>query len=186
MATEDIDLTWRLQLAGRQVVYEPAALFGMQVPETIGAWWRQRRRWVEGLAQVLRRHGPAAARPAQWRLWPLLAKASLSILWAHLLVLVAIAWIVARRSPTRSRPDVGSALVHVRRAIVLVAGVVQVLLGFVLDAWMTVVSRVSCRGPPGTRWPIGCLRCSPWSGGTIPALLRKPGGLSTWNLERLD
>ena len=33
MATEDIDMTWRLQLSGREVVYEPAALFGMQAPE---------------------------------------------------------------------------------------------------------------------------------------------------------
>ena len=132
MATEDIDLTWRLQLAGRQVVYEPAALFGMQVPETIGAWWRQRRRWVEGLAQVLRRHGPAASRPAQWRLWPLLAKASLSILWAHLTVLVAITLFVAWLTDLL-RPEIGSVMAMFA-AIVLVAGVVQVLLGFVLDA----------------------------------------------------
>jgi len=184
MATEDIDLTWRLQLAGRQVVYEPAALFGMQVPETIGAWWRQRRRWVEGLAQVLRRHGPAAARPAQWRLWPLLAKASLSILWAHLLVLVAIAWIVARLTDVL-RPDVGSALAMFA-AIVLVAGVVQVLLGFVLDARY---DRGLAGQLPWAAWyPLAywllavftVVRC------TIPALLRKPRGLSTWNLERLD
>jgi biofilm PGA synthesis N-glycosyltransferase PgaC len=61
MATEDIDLTWRLQLAGFAVVYEPKAFFGMQAPETVGAWWRQRLRWVRGLAQVLRRHGPTGS-----------------------------------------------------------------------------------------------------------------------------
>src|SRR5206468_2685503 len=32
MATEDIDLSWRLQLAGYDVVYEPNALFGMEAP----------------------------------------------------------------------------------------------------------------------------------------------------------
>ncbi len=184
MATEDIDLTWRLQLSGHQVVYEPAALFGMQVPETIGLWWRQRRRWVAGLAQVLRRHGPAAIRPAQWRLWPLLAKASLSILWAHLLVLVAIASIVARLTGVL-RPGIGSAMAMFA-AIVLVAGVIQVLLGFVLDA----------------RYDRGLAGQLPWAGwyplaywllavvtvvrGTIPALIRRPKGLSTWNLERVD
>ncbi len=31
MATEDIDLTWRLVLAGWETVYEPHALVGMQV-----------------------------------------------------------------------------------------------------------------------------------------------------------
>ena len=32
MATEDIDLTWKLLLAGWQTAYEPRALVGMQVP----------------------------------------------------------------------------------------------------------------------------------------------------------
>ena len=184
MATEDIDLTWRLQLAGRQVVYEPAALFGMQVPESIGAWWRQRRRWVEGLAQVLRRHGPDASRPAQWRLWPLLAKASLSILWAHLMVLVAITLFVAWLTDLL-RPEIGSVMAMFA-AIVLVAGVVQVLLGFVLDARY---DRGLAGQLPWAAWyplaywllaVVTVVRC------TIPALVRKPRGLSTWNLERLE
>ena len=36
MATEDIDLTWKLLLAGWETVYEPHALVGMQVPSTVG------------------------------------------------------------------------------------------------------------------------------------------------------
>jgi biofilm PGA synthesis N-glycosyltransferase PgaC len=32
MATEDIDLTWRLLMAGWHTPYEPDALIGMQVP----------------------------------------------------------------------------------------------------------------------------------------------------------
>ncbi len=34
MATEDIDLTWRLLMAGWQTAYEPRALVGMQVPSS--------------------------------------------------------------------------------------------------------------------------------------------------------
>ena len=34
MATEDIDLTWRLLLAGWHTPYEPDALVGMEVPST--------------------------------------------------------------------------------------------------------------------------------------------------------
>ena len=55
MATEDIDLTWKLLLAGWQTAYEPHALVGMQVPSTLRA---------VGAAQAL---GPrprrSAARP---------------------------------------------------------------------------------------------------------------------------
>jgi poly-beta-1,6-N-acetyl-D-glucosamine synthase len=36
MATEDIDLTWKLLLHGWQTAYEPRALVGMQVPADLG------------------------------------------------------------------------------------------------------------------------------------------------------
>jgi poly-beta-1,6-N-acetyl-D-glucosamine synthase len=44
MATEDIDLTWRLLLAGWHTSYEPNALVGMEVPSTLHSLWIQRRR----------------------------------------------------------------------------------------------------------------------------------------------
>ena len=43
MSTEDIDLTWRLLMAGWHTAYEPYALVGMQVPSTPRALWAQRR-----------------------------------------------------------------------------------------------------------------------------------------------
>ena len=56
MATEDIDLTWRLLLAGWHTVYEPHALVGMQVPSTL--------RGAVGAAQALgARPGRGAPRP---------------------------------------------------------------------------------------------------------------------------
>ena len=55
MATEDIDLTWRLLLAGWHTSYEPEALVGMEVPANLRALWAQRRRWA-------RRAGRGAAR----------------------------------------------------------------------------------------------------------------------------
>ena len=56
MATEDIELTWRLLLAGWQTAYEPHALVGMQVPSTLGALWAQRKRWARGQGEVLHAH----------------------------------------------------------------------------------------------------------------------------------
>ena len=52
MATEDIELTWRLLLAGWQTVYEPRALVGMQVPSSLPALWAQRKRWARGQGEV--------------------------------------------------------------------------------------------------------------------------------------
>jgi biofilm PGA synthesis N-glycosyltransferase PgaC len=48
MATEDIDLTWRLLLSGWHTAYAPEALVGMEVPTTVKALWAQRKRWRRG------------------------------------------------------------------------------------------------------------------------------------------
>src|SRR4029077_15061673 len=56
MATEDIDMTWRLQRAAYDVRYEPRALVWMTVPPSLRALVTQRKRWARGLAQVLRRY----------------------------------------------------------------------------------------------------------------------------------
>lgn len=48
MATEDIELTWRLMEAGYLTGFAPNALVGMQVPQDIRGIWAQRTRWARG------------------------------------------------------------------------------------------------------------------------------------------
>jgi poly-beta-1,6-N-acetyl-D-glucosamine synthase len=88
MATEDIDLTYRLLLAGWETTYDPRALIGMRVPTSLRALWRQRRRWARGQGEVLRTH---ARRLAGWRnhhLWPVFVESFLSLAWIALAALV--------------------------------------------------------------------------------------------------
>ncbi len=94
MATEDIEVTWRLQLRFYDVRYEPRALVDMTVPSTTRALWRQRRRWATGLVQVLRRHFGGIAHWKNRRHWPVFIEAVLSILWAHVLVVLVGFWIL--------------------------------------------------------------------------------------------
>ena len=42
------EITWRVQLAGWRVVYEPNAIVWILMPETLRGLWRQRLRWAEG------------------------------------------------------------------------------------------------------------------------------------------
>jgi poly-beta-1,6-N-acetyl-D-glucosamine synthase len=90
MATEDIELTWRLLLAGWQTAYEPHALVGMQVPVTLGALWAQRKRWARGQGEVLRAHLTSVARRRNHRLWLLAAESVASLLWVFALVAALI------------------------------------------------------------------------------------------------
>lgn len=93
MATEDIDMTWKLQKRYYDVRYEPGAVVWMRVPKHLRALWKQRKRWALGLAQVLRRHGKDVL--ISWkrrRMWPILFESSLSILWAYTFVFLTILW----------------------------------------------------------------------------------------------
>jgi biofilm PGA synthesis N-glycosyltransferase PgaC len=112
MATEDIDLTWRLLIAGWHTSFEPAALIGMQVPAHLSALWGQRRRWARGQGEVLHEHFGAVLRWRQRGMWLIAFESIASLLWVvawALAVLVAgidlffPSW--ALRSPGPSRPQ---------------------------------------------------------------------------------
>ncbi len=95
MATEDIDLTWKLQLRHWDVRYEPRAIVWMQVPRTLKGLWKQRTRWALGLAQVLRRHGPTVLQWKHRRLWPVLTESTLSIVWAYTYTWMVVLWVLS-------------------------------------------------------------------------------------------
>ena len=92
MATEDIDVSWRLQRRFYDVRYEPRALIDMAVPATWPALWRQRRRWAAGLVQVLRRHRGVLAHWRNRRHWPVYLESCASVLWAHTFVVLLAFW----------------------------------------------------------------------------------------------
>ena len=92
MATEDIDMTWKLQRAFYDVRYEPRALVWMQVPSTLRGLWRQRLRWARGLAQVLRRNEDVLRRWRHRRHWPVFIEAIFSISWAYCVVILIGLW----------------------------------------------------------------------------------------------
>lgn len=95
MATEDIDMTWKLQRAAYDVRYEPRALVWMRVPPSLGGLVRQRRRWAMGLAQVLRRHRHVLVSWRARRMWPVFYEALLSILWAYCFVVLTSLWAIS-------------------------------------------------------------------------------------------
>jgi len=84
MITEDIAVTWKLQLNGWEVHYDPAARCWMLVPETIKGLWAQRVRWAQGGAEVLFRHWKIMFHPRYWGQLPVLLEQIISIIWTFL------------------------------------------------------------------------------------------------------
>jgi biofilm PGA synthesis N-glycosyltransferase PgaC len=94
--TDDVELTWRLQLAGWSVVIEPKAMCWILMPETLKGLWRQRLRWSEGGTQTMLISIPKllSAPLHYWRGWIVCLNYVLSIVWAYLMCLRPVAMLL--------------------------------------------------------------------------------------------
>lgn len=182
MATEDIDITWKLQSAFWDVRYEPSAIVGMEVPPTLGELWKQRRRWARGLAQVLRAHARGLMHWKQRRMWPVFVEACMSIAWAYTFVLISIYWVIS--AIVGHEPLGASPIPNVWGMIIATACLTQLFTGALMDR----------------RYDKGLLRYFPvaifypliyWmlmslitAIYTVDGLLRKPPQVQRWKIRR--
>lgn len=94
MITEDIDISWRLQLDHWDIRYEPNALCFILMPETIKGLWRQRLRWACGGVEVLMRHAKTLLSWRKRRMWLVMLEYLLSVLWAYAMLFIMILWAI--------------------------------------------------------------------------------------------
>lgn len=100
MVTEDIDISWKLQLAGWLIHYQPQALCWVLMPETVRGLYKQRLRWAQGGAEVMLRYGSRVLRWRNRRFWPLLLEYAASVTWCYGMLLLALNWLL--------HPDLGT------------------------------------------------------------------------------
>jgi poly-beta-1,6-N-acetyl-D-glucosamine synthase len=184
MATEDIEMTWKLQRKFWDVRYEPSAVVWMQVPHTLGELWKQRRRWARGLTQVLIKHRGVTTRWVWRRLWPVYAEGVLSILWAYAFVLITAYWLacgLAGYTPYGASP-----FPNVWGMAIATACLVQIFTGVMLDRRYdpTIVRYF----PMAILYPLiyWTLMSTITAIYTVDALLRRPPRLQTWNIQRVQ
>ena len=183
MATEDIDVTWKLQRTFWDVRYEPSAVVWMQVPPTIRELWKQRRRWARGLTQVLRRHWSCILKWKQRRMWPVFGEAVVSILWAYTFLFITTYWIVsffAGYAPFGSSP-----IPNLWGMLIATACLSQLLAGAIMDRRYD--PKLMHYFPvaifyPLVYWALMALITSIY---TIDALVRKPPETQRWKIRRV-
>jgi biofilm PGA synthesis N-glycosyltransferase PgaC len=81
--TDDVDVSWRIQLAGWRIVFEPKALCWILMPETLRGLWRQRLRWSEGGVAVMLEVLPLLLRNP--RMVPVWLNFFAAVAWAYAL-----------------------------------------------------------------------------------------------------
>jgi biofilm PGA synthesis N-glycosyltransferase PgaC len=92
MATEDIDISWRLELNHWDIRFEPNALCWMLVPETLSGLWKQRLRWAQGGAEVIRKYFRDMFDWKSRRMWGIYLEYLLSLVWAYAAIMTLGLW----------------------------------------------------------------------------------------------
>ncbi|QDH70404.1 poly-beta-1,6-N-acetyl-D-glucosamine synthase [Marilutibacter alkalisoli] len=96
MVTEDIDISWRLQMDHWDIRYEPNALCFILMPETLKGLWRQRLRWAQGGVEVMLQHSPDLLSWRKRRMWAVLGEYLLSVTWAYTMLLIMVLWALGK------------------------------------------------------------------------------------------
>jgi biofilm PGA synthesis N-glycosyltransferase PgaC len=134
--TEDVDISWKLQLAYWGILYEPRAVCWILVPESIRGLWHQRLRWARGGMEAALRHHRSIFRWPRRRMWPVLAELMVSTAWCYAVFLVLIAWILTQLVPAWIPPglQVATLLPGWSGSLLEVVCLLQFLTGLVLDS----------------------------------------------------
>lgn len=86
-ATEDIDVTWKLQRSGKQIYFEPLSTVCIQVPNRFIDYWKQRKRWAMGGWHLLRNHRAVTKDRGNFQLKAIYYDLILSYTWGFCLIL---------------------------------------------------------------------------------------------------
>ncbi len=129
MLTEDMDITWKLQLRHWLVRFEPRALAWILMPETFNGLWRQRLRWAMGGLQIVGKYKGMFLDRRTHAMWPLLAEHLLSILWACSVSLVLGTYAFDLGSSLVAERVVGTAPSHVAQLTSLLPESSGVIIG---------------------------------------------------------
>lgn len=90
--TEDIDVSWKLQLKYWDIRYEPRALTWILVPESIRSLWRQRLRWAQGGMDAAIRYFKRVRHWSARRMWSVYFEYWVSVLWCYAFAFTVVCW----------------------------------------------------------------------------------------------
>lgn len=182
MATEDMDLTWRLQMQFWDIRYEPRAVVWMQVPPNMRELWKQRRRWARGLAQSLARHREILFRWKMRRMWPIYYESCASIFWSFDFVLMTFFWVTCHL--TGYTPRGASPIPNFWGMAIATTCIAQLIIGAWVDRRYDpdiMSSALDAVFYPIVYWMMMAVITFLY---TLPALIFKPPKLQKWRIQR--
>jgi len=132
--TEDIDISWKLQLKGWGIRFEPNAMCWILMPETFKGLWQQRLRWAQGGVEVFTRYFSQIIRLRHRRLWLLLAEYFISILWAYAIISLILLWPLMQFLPYMENRTTFSLLPDSASLLLAMTCLIQFAVSFYIDS----------------------------------------------------
>ena len=134
MLTEDIDITWKLEIAKWDVRFEPRALCWILMPETLEGLWRQRLRWAMGGAQVIFRRFRELGSWRERRMWPIFLEYFVSMLWAYSMLATLALWAIGKVVELPQALQVPSMLPGFAGVLIGLTCMLQVAIALLMDS----------------------------------------------------
>jgi biofilm PGA synthesis N-glycosyltransferase PgaC len=134
MLTEDIDISWKLQIRHWDVRFEPKAQCWILAPETLRGLWQQRLRWSTGGIQVMMKNWRIEHAWHARRMWPVLLEYVMSVTWAYAMLAIAILWVAGLVVDLPPEYRIHSLLSGWNGVMVGTTCLVQVAISLALDA----------------------------------------------------
>ena len=104
--TDDIDVSWRLQMDHWSIRFESNALCWILMPETVGGLWKQRLRWAQGGMEVAMQHLGGLFKWRRRHMWPVLLEFCLSVLWSYTMLVLGVSLAMAQIMELPALPDI--------------------------------------------------------------------------------
>ncbi len=93
MITDDIDISWKLQLDHWDIRFEPRAMCWILMPETYAGLLRQRIRWAQGGVEVLIKYFNHLGVWKSRRMWMVYVEFITSVLWSYGIIATILLWL---------------------------------------------------------------------------------------------
>lgn len=134
MLTEDIDISWKLQLSHWDIRFEPAATCWILMPETIRGLWKQRLRWSMGGTQAILKYAGMWKLWKKRRMWPIYLEYVASLTWSYALVSTILLFALGLFVPLPAVLRVDSLLPGWTGVVIATTSLLQVALSLHFDS----------------------------------------------------
>ncbi|BBP02473.1 poly-beta-1,6-N-acetyl-D-glucosamine synthase [Sulfuriferula nivalis] len=133
MVTEDIDISWRLQMDHWDIRFEPDALCYIYMPETFVGLWKQRLRWAQGGAEVLMKYASGLLKWRNRRFILVAVEYILSVIWAYVMFSIIVLYLVGQLVPLPHAWQVASLLPHWNGVVLGLTAMTQFAVSLIID-----------------------------------------------------